>query len=140
MQNFWRGIGYPLAFSQAIDGDGAKVFAAVAQLGCAVFELIGAEKTSTVTPSALRARRTEKGLVFAGNAFIGLAGEERDLFWRNVEQRAVPTSPYYRSAQESGDMAWRPVSRPRFAISAGRGMLRHANLRRLVASATVEPR
>jgi ATP-dependent DNA ligase len=108
-------------FSEAFEGDGRAFFRRVEELGLegivskrkhslyrsgpsrdwlktrayvvGAFEVIGVERGSAGSASALLARRDGGGLHCVGNAAITLRARERELFWRFVSQHQAAGSP-----------------------------------------------
>lgn len=143
-----------IQFSDGIIGDGRPLFAAAAEmdlegivskkltsryvggrtrswLKCKAyaedeFFVVGCEQTKGPA-CALLARQTEGGLEYAGSAFVTLGGDERERFWRRMDQLSIdrPAVPIGRRKHAR----WvSPGLRVRAKFLRGEEQLRHATL------------
>jgi DNA ligase D-like protein (predicted ligase) len=144
-----------LQFSEAVEGDGPKVFAAAEALGVegivskraagryesgrsrewlktkamveSEFVVVGVEPNPGGPPFALLARQTETGLSYAGSAFVTLPQAERDAFWEATDQLKIKT-PAVRDLRGAKASFLKPLLRVRAKHLKGGNMLRHASL------------
>jgi ATP-dependent DNA ligase len=113
LQALLAGADPALQFSEAVEGDGRKVFAAAEALGVegivskrangryvsgpsrewlktkamaeSEFVVVGVEPNPGGPPFALLARESDVGLTYAGSAFVTLPQDEREAFWEAAE-------------------------------------------------------
>jgi ATP-dependent DNA ligase len=149
----------PIQFSDAVGGDGAKVFAVAQEFGlegivskramshyrsgrsnawrkvkCMTegdFIVVGVEPNPKGAPFALLARETEEGLSYAGSAFVNLPTETRDRFWNATEALKV-ARPVLADIKRNKASFLRPELRVRARHLRVDGMLRHASLTKLL--------
>lgn len=76
---------------------------------------------------ALLARETDRGLEYAGGAFITLSADERERFRPAVKALATDAAPLRPQGQRSA-FCVRPELRVREKFLKGKKMLRHATL------------
>jgi DNA ligase D-like protein (predicted ligase) len=95
------------------------------------FVVVGWEPSNRGPAVALLARETSDGLAYAGGAFVTLANDERERFWRTMEQLVSNIPPVALPGQRSA--LWvRPELRVKAKFLKGEKMLRHATLCALV--------
>jgi DNA ligase D-like protein (predicted ligase) len=144
-----------IQFSEALTGDGAKIFAAAERMGlegivskrlgsryksgtsrewlktkCMTegeFVVVGAAPNPGGAPFALLARETGGELVYAGSAFVTLKQADRDRFWGSVEALKV-AKPVVAGIGSRKAGYCRPELRVRARHLRGEAMLRHASL------------
>ena len=144
-----------LQLSEAVAGEGAKVFAAADRLGlegivskrassryksgsstawlktkCMTegeFVVVGMEPNPGGPPFALLARETGKGLAYVGSAFVTLPQPARDRFWRETEKLKIPR-PVLKEISRRKASFVRPEMKVRVRHLRGDEMLRHATL------------
>lgn len=95
------------------------------------FIVVGTEAGDGGPPFALLAREDERGLHYAGSAFVTLGGDDRETFWANVEQlrRRRPALTMPKRAKTT----WvEPRMRVQARYLKGSDKLRHARLTGLV--------
>jgi bifunctional non-homologous end joining protein LigD len=156
------GASNPIQYCEAIEADGAEVFAAADRLDLegivskqatsryrsgpskawlktkcmteSEFTLVGMEANPGGPPYALLARETDEGLAYAGSAFVTLPQPERDRFWTRAEKLAVDRAviPELRKGNRKATFT-RPEMRVRARHLRGEEMLRHASLTALLA-------
>jgi bifunctional non-homologous end joining protein LigD len=99
-----------------------------------VFVIVGADRQPGKPAHALLPLETpENGLVYVGSAFVSLAAEDRDRFWRYVDQHRRDQPPI--PMPKTRNAAWvEPVLRGQVQFLRGSVPLRHASLRHLRAS------
>jgi bifunctional non-homologous end joining protein LigD len=159
LERLLAGADQALQFSEAIAGDGRKVFAAAEQLGvegivskrangcyesgrsrewfkakCMVegeFVVVGVEPNLGGPPFALLARESDQGLAYAGSAFVTLRGEERETFWEATELLKVK-APAVTEIRRSKVSFLKPQLRVRAKYLRGERQLRHASLVELI--------
>jgi ATP-dependent DNA ligase len=115
---------FALHFSESVEGDGPRVFAAAEALGVegivskrasghssgpsrewlktkvmavGEFVVVGVEPNPGGPPFALLAREGDSGLAYAGSAFVTLRDEDRKAFWAATELLKVGLRPCRRS-------------------------------------------
>ena len=153
---------FALHFSESVEGDGPRVFAAAEALGVegivskrasgryesgpsrewlkakamavGEFVVVGVEPNPGGPPFALLAREGDSGLAYAGSAFVTLRDEERKAFWEATELLKVgaPAVPEIRRAKAS---FLTPKLRVRAKHLKGGEFLRHASLVELLPPA-----
>jgi len=149
----------PLQISEAVVGEGAKVFEAAEAIGVegivskrlgsryvsgptrewlktkamveSEFVVVGVEPNPGGPPFALLARQTETGLIYAGSAFVTLPQDERDRFWTATEAMKV-SRPVLHEIRRRDVSFLRPELRVRAKHLRGGKMLRHASLSKLL--------
>jgi hypothetical protein len=85
------------------------------------FHVIGLGRTPSGAPLVLLATRGERGLAYAGNAFINLPGDQRDAFWRFAEMNVIDR-PVIKGLNRKNALWLRPGSGRRSAISGARAL------------------
>jgi DNA ligase D-like protein (predicted ligase) len=149
----------PIQFSEAVQGDGAVVFAAADRMGlegivskrlgsryrsgrstdwlktkCMAvtdFIVIGTQRNEGGPPLALLARNTDGTLAYMGSAFVTLPSGARDEFWARAAELASPKPAV--AGLRSPRTTWcRPELTVRARHLRGGGMLCHAALIGLV--------
>jgi len=148
-----------IQFSEAISGDGAKVFAAAEKMGlegiiskrlgsgytsgrtrdwlktkCMIegeFWVVGAAPNPGGPPFALLARESSGELVYAGSAFVTLNDSERDRFWRTIEKLKI-AKPIVTGIGTRKAGYCRPELKIRARHLRGEAMFRHASLTKVI--------
>lgn len=93
------------------------------------FVIVGTEQGAGPA-TALCARETEEGLIYAGGAMLTLSTKERDRFWTTVERLSRSTPPL---SIERRKAAWvEPKLRARVRHLRGEEKLRHATVMELL--------
>ena len=156
----------PIQFSEALEGDGAAIFAAAEGMGLegivskraasryqsgrstawlktkcmteSEFVVVGMEPNPGGAPFALLAREEEGELIYAGSAFVTLPQPERDLFWTSAEALKMKRSAMKLGAGGRKATFVKPEMRVRAKHMRAEGMLRHASLTALLAPRLVE--
>ena len=146
-------------FSEALAGDGAKVFAAAEAMGLEgiiskrlgsryksgtsrdwlktkamvenEFVVVGAAPNPGGAPFALLAREDDDGLTYAGSAFVTLPQDARDRFWGRIDATKI-AKPVVSGIGSRKASYCRPEIRVRARHLRGEEMLRHASLTKLI--------
>lgn len=90
------------------------------------FVVVGFEQTKGPA-CALLARETEQGLEYAGSAFVTLGGDERERFWRRMDQLSIER-PAVAIVRRKRARWVSPGLRVRAKFLRGEEQLRHATL------------
>jgi bifunctional non-homologous end joining protein LigD len=145
-----------IQFSDEFDGDGHSLFKACAEQGLegivskhalapyrsgrsktwlktkcfteSTFVVIGTDRDpKTGAPRALLARNDSAGLIYAGAAFISLAGDERAQFFAEVERLATSWASF--KSSRMNDVKWcHPELTVEVKHLSGSKLLRHATV------------
>lgn len=93
------------------------------------FVVVGTDRDrKTGALRALLAHTDDFGLIYAGAAFVGLRGEERDRFFAEVERLTTSWSAF--KSSRMNDVRWcHPKLRVEVKHLAGSKFLRHATVR-----------
>lgn len=150
---------YPIQYSQALEVDGATFLEAACGMELegivskkadsryrsgrstvwlktkcydeGEFVVLGAEHEPGKPAFALLAREADRGLDYAGSAFVTLGGTQRDRFWNEIERLARPRAPLKIVGHKKARWA-EPHMRVQVQHLKGAGMLRHATVREIL--------